>query len=275
MKCWSIERVRTPENCGVVTSGYGAYFPGVQLLYCSLVWTHENLEMLLWEIPDCPLTAQQRDWCERQPRLRVEKLTECVVPTYWRPAWQKPAMIRHSPFERTLWLDADCLVLRSLLPVLEHIQQHPLFLTPNTIYTPNHPQLAAQLGITDRKELFTLNTAIVGYHQGREDHRKLVERWCELTRRIGSHPDHLEKYVSNADEGVLRTVLQLESQTHIVWPDLHWAWPVWHGHDYRQGSLEDTNNLLSRWPHEYVVHFLGQPKIWAPSELLDIEPHRI
>lgn len=272
------ERPTTPEDCGVVTTGAGRHFPGVQLLYETVVRTHANLRVAHVEVPGEPLSREQARWAARQPRLDLCRMRpeEQDAPDHWFAWWHKPALIRSSPFRRTLWLDADCLVLRSLVRAFEHMEANPLFLLPHAFRNPNLPQLRRYFDLATPSEKFEVCAGVVGYNRARFDHAQVMATWGLLIRQIAAHPDRLERFVTYADEGVLRLALQALGKTDIAWPDRHWNFHVWHGHPYRMADPErDLSDLLFRWPEQNVLHFAGRPKIWDPLhvELLDTEPH--
>lgn len=271
-------KFEVPNGCGVVTSGQRLHFPGVQLLYTSLVRTHANLPLVLWEVPGDLLTDEQRGWCDRQPMLTVKALPEeaLVAPADHQAWWNKPAMLKHAPFERSLWLDADTIVLRSLEPVFRHMTTHPFFVVANPYPGNNKPELLNYIDVADKNENFTVNTSCCGLDNRNGEHRQVVETWCDLMRFITHHPENLSGYVSNVDEGVMRVTLQKLGMTHIPWPDQHWSWSLWYPSGNRNGCLiHDTSNLLARFPHEHVLHFPCFPKPWTHSGLsvIDIDPH--
>jgi hypothetical protein len=268
----------TPTDCGVVTTGAGMYFPGVQLLYESVVRTHADLRVAYFEVPGHPLSREQAQWAARQPRLDVLQLRPdwMVAPDYWRPWWQKPAIVRASPFRRTLWMDCDCLVLRSLVPLFNHLEANPPFLPPNAFLCANAPQLKRYFDLGTQTEAFNLTTAVTGFSNGRDLHRSVLDWWCGLTETISGHPDLLERFVTYYDEGVMRLVLQKLNLTNIVWPDMHWCWHAYHGQPGRWGKIEeDLDALLEKWPDERVLHMTGRPKAWEflHTDLLDLDPH--
>lgn len=62
-----------------------------------------------------------------------EKLAACfdhviaMRPEHYRLGWQaKNVMVQYSPFHRTLFLDADCLVMRDLTPLFEMMRGKPV-----------------------------------------------------------------------------------------------------------------------------------------------------
>ena len=87
---------------------------------------------------DLGLTAEKKRWCKRRGPLiplRVGDFTEEVAPekaqeweektgkSFWesRGAWfKKPFACLKSPFDRTLWIDVDCEIRGSIIPLFEY-----------------------------------------------------------------------------------------------------------------------------------------------------------
>jgi hypothetical protein len=263
-----VPKATLPNDCGVGVLADCTAFPGVQLLYTSLVKTHHNVRLFL---ADLGLSPSQLAWCREQPRLSVRTVRdeELIVKRCWVgwQCWNRPVCLKMSPFKYTLWLDADCLVRGSLLPLFGLIQHHP-FMPGIPEFIPNYPQLYEFLKWRSVEEQGVC-AAVFGWRRDRAADHYLVEDWYNLTQQVTSHPSYPAQHVHLCDEGLLRAILWKKACYDYVVPGQQWH------HLIREvKSISDALEKMAASPN-VICHFQGAPKYWdsVGDDLLDIRPH--
>jgi hypothetical protein len=245
-----------PPGCGVITAAGEDYFVGFRLLAASL---GGRAPLTLF---DAGLNARQRRFAAG--RATVLPLPELLFPrdadsAAWA-TWNKPLYFLHSPYRRTLWIDADCLVTGDLNPLFDLVERAgPL--------TVSHASYAAYPG--NREGLYArepcrrfpphanVNAGVVGL--GPDDaSRQLLDAWAYLVRKAGRDPG-LRGDVAWFDEGALHWALQ-KLEMPGAWQDRR-SWNCAH-HLPGTASSGEFFRRLRPHPGDVVVHVGGRPKYW-------------
>jgi hypothetical protein len=209
-----------PANFGVVSATDANTFRGFQLLYLSLARSHD-VKVLLF---DLGLTDAQAAWVSRQEGLYHTRVDLDQLPVGRdTPHWQtlnKPFYVSRSPFRRTLWLDADTLVLGDLRPVADLLARGP-FLTTDIMVHPNPPALNQRCGVVPAEDPpFAVNAGVCGFDLERD--WPLVHEWLSLLRLLASDPADPLPLVNMYDQGLLRLALRKLGLTDVINPDPRW-----------------------------------------------------
>ena len=117
---------------------------------------------------DGALIDHRRAW---QPVERIRR-------QFWWQSWLKPFYIYNAPFDRVLWVDADCTVLGDLHDAFGEMAERPLIVRDATVaVTENHPDLYRHLTLPDnvRTEGVNLNSGVLGFCKIRD--RALLNAW--------------------------------------------------------------------------------------------------
>lgn len=275
-------RVKTEMDCGVVTAADSPFFPGVQLLYSSIVKTHSTLRLACFDIG---LNEKQLAWASQQPRLDIISLTdeELLVgkdKQYWENL-NRPFFLSHSPFVRTLWLDADCVVLKSLRPIFDHAVYQPFMIRDNVIHQIDS-RLYDHIQIPGRDESFEVCSGIFGYSRSEQVGSQLVDCWESSTAEVLNHDLPLRQLLPLSDQSLLKIAIQKMDLTRnpgplgpIIWPDMRWLCNVY----ARRSSVEEVLDTIADGFYilDHILHFGQLPKPWqvhGNQTLLDINPHK-
>lgn len=144
---------------------------------------------------DLGLTEKQRNWC-----LDTANVLICSPPALYRPmqiirhrfwwqAWIKPFYLVQAPFDRVLWIDADCVVLKSLDLAFERIREEPLFVRDGSdVVTENDPRLYDHLPLPDGVQTsgINVNSGVVGLCKSRD--RNILSAWTWASQWLAMHP---------------------------------------------------------------------------------------
>ncbi len=266
------------ENQGIVTAGDQTIFRDLQFLLLSLR-DHNAGPIVVY---DLGLETYQLQWCLRQPNVTCRPLPpltrvmrEFVGSHRWQ-AWLKPAYIWDAPFDRILWLDADCVVLDSVSDAFARIDDGP-FLLPEVCPGGgrNHPRLYKILPIDDREQRqgIEINNGVIGLDRRRD--QDLLAAWLYGVEWAISNSGrrHLMRWY---DQGaMLWAILKTGREGNIV-SDQTWNYPAKPlTHMVRQATRNGQGILAAireAHPEASLVHWFGMNKL---SVALDNEIRNI
>jgi Protein of unknown function (DUF3431) len=290
---WEIERLwqylfRTRAVTeGVVTAADARFFPDLQWFLLSYGrWCRYPVVVY-----DLGLYDDQRRWCLEQPGVAVLPMPTIYSPvehirqhSFWQ-GWLKPFYVYNAPFDRVLWIDADCTLVAPLNDAFRTIAEQPLVVRDGTIaVTENPPDLYRHLTIPDhvRTHGITLNAGVVGLCKIRD--RALLNAWTYGVAWAALNPDK-RGLSAWCDQGMLLWAAHRTGQTQFIERSLEWNWPV----DCAQGRppMARSASLLvaatakghsvleeirCRYPQAKIVHWLGVYKL---ARQLDAEIKRL
>jgi len=252
-------------------------FIGFQLLYCSIAERHECQVAVI----DLGMTLSQRDWCRKQKNLMViePRLTHMMkfVHTYNWQKWNKPYYFLLSPFERTLWLDADTMVLFDIDKLFTSLETGPFLCStcrpiqdewmfqrmPHHVSLPNYACYPS--------------TAVIGIDCQRDFW--LVRDWMWAVENIS------EKVKMNCpgydyDMRALAWSLGVNNAFNIVSENMAWNWTVkaLQGTDVTYTTPSELLlSVKTDFPVACIIHWEGALKpwlFWRGEHVLDMTPHR-
>jgi hypothetical protein len=261
----ALSRFTVPEDsgCGVVTTADAGYFPGLQILCATCVG---KVPLAVF---DAGLTPRQRAWCEA--RVQVLDLPQLLMPRtedFW-PAWNKPRLIRSSPFQTTLWLDADSFVVGDLNPLFERARLGPFGLRHSLGWTRfSKEELYTRFPVPLRiPEEEGVNAGILAFGPD-EKSKQLLDTWERMVLRA-------------AEDAELRGLIQFHDQSCLHWAiqavqylDAIVTKPGWNrvlmlpG----RGGPEHFIAQLKIRPEDVVMHAHFRPKYWRAWGDLDVLP---
>lgn len=273
-------------SAGIVTAATVEHWPMLGALALLA-----NLHRIPLAIADHGLTTEIRITLKRF-NIRWINHPRPTIPNAMPPhhaiappnAFWKPYVCQCSPWQRSIWIDADALPLTNLRPALEPKTDAPQ-LTRNDrfsersfdLYGPIHRTLFPTQPPPTRDNYATIvNTGVLAWTKG----EPLLETWRLFCHQIMDNPAH-HSAANCRDQSAmylaLTTLHNLTGQTPTYLPH-SWNWPA-DGlpakQAYRRKPLPiDPYKLLAtakrRHPETHVVHWLGLPK---PNDLYTQE-HR-
>jgi hypothetical protein len=257
-------KVADDSGCGIITAADAAYFPGAQILSASC------LGKAPLAIFDAGMTEKQRAWCER--RARVLDLPELIMPRsekMWQ-TWNKPRLIRASPYRTTLWLDGDCIVVGDLNPLFERARSGPFGVKyPYTAYLcRNKEDLYRRFPVPIRiPEERSVNGGVLGFGTDKES-QELLETWEAMVGEA-ARDSELRGLISDYDQGALHWAVQARQSTDLMVTHRGWNRFIWIP---GRGGPEHFIQQLKLRPDDVVLHAVVRPKPWAVWGDLDALP---
>jgi hypothetical protein len=266
-----------------VTLADANYAPGVDML-CRSVRESYDVPVACF---DLGLGARVIDGlCERHPSLRVlpmpesadivavQRAFESAGPLakprkrVW-PIWACPFLIAASPFRRTLWIDADIVVLRNLLGLVSLLDAGPV-LTPENFApskTPNKPELYGLLRIARQFDPLEprLNAGVSGWDHDRAEDRSLLDAYCHAVRSACADP-RIADAISWWDQGALIWAVQSCGLEHHVVRTNAWNLCIrrTRAHGVEVGWNDHTlDRLRDLVPEANLLHWNGNAPPWG------------
>ena len=244
-------RQPVPDDCGVMTFGDKGYFAGLQMLFYSLSG-HAPLAAV-----NIGLTAEQAAWCVGRVRLITAQIVMPAAVYFWQ-SWNRPFYAQDTPYERTLFLGADCIVVGDLNPLFERTTVGP-WVTAHWdgagYPSPLPDEVYQMLPVSDRfpPEL-SINADVMSYSVRRD--QQLLSTWKQFVAAAAAD-DNLRALVPWADESALHWSLQkLGRRDYIVHE------PSWNR--FRDSPSTSSAIEFIEWlrysPNDIVLHFSGPSK---------------
>jgi hypothetical protein len=279
-KFFKHHKIRVPEGCGVLTATDEYMFPGFQFLYFSITLSHEVPICVI----DIGMSKLQRDWCEERGIMVHDLVYPRPMPdptTWGYHAWNKPAYALQTPFQRTLWLDADTVVFGGLDIFFNMIDEEPLFTSDHFgVRTEmlNASELYQRMSILPRQRATVyLNSGVYAFDKDRD--KPLLELWYSCVHLASTEPK-IRSYIKWWDQGALLWTLEKMGKTHLVRSEKCFNSPAkrvgtpWgkEGEASVENFLVDQDN-----PDGCIVrHFQSHPKPWHswPRGAVPIRPEK-
>lgn len=270
---WCIERLwhivfeTQSDKEGIVTAADGGYFRELQFLVRSLRALSQRPVCVI----DLGLTESQRNWCLDignvlvwAPPVLYEPMQR-IRERFWWQAWIKPYYLLQAPFDRVLWIDADCVVVKPLDQIFEQLRSAPLFVRDGTtVVTENDPRLYEHLRLPADASTsgVNVNSGVVGLCKVRD--RNILSAWAWAVQWVAMNPQ-LQQYSAWADQGLLLWALHHTGMTRHIRSDLTLNQPVFQKPNLLAGAVESSRSLLAelreQFPTSTILHFLGPHKL--------------
>jgi len=251
-----------PDDAAVCTAADGRFFPGVQLLFHSFRRLHEGRFVVF----DLGLSMTQRTYLQnRGADVRPPKV---VLRNH--PGWQtynKPEYMAAVEADRVLWIDADCIILKPISPLLDVVRSNGLFLSlqPESgerLRLRCDLSVYVQLGWPRRFapiDRGVLNAGVVGLQRGEAAAERLLERWRWSLRQVAADPEFFLPRVAYQDQGLLLWALEYLDLFGKHTPIAEWNFP-WPIRPFR------TPRQLVAWLQKAdgptILHTYGRRKPW-------------
>jgi hypothetical protein len=265
-RLWHLAFAAPASRRGIVTAGDSPIFRDLQFLILSL----QDCNDFPVVVYDLGLATHELQWCLSQPNVKCRPLPPLTpamarfVGSHRWQAWLKPTYLLDAPFDRMLWLDADCVVLDSVADAFSCVGEGPLLLPevcPGS--GRNHPRLYDFLPIADpgHREV-EINNGVIGLDRQRD--RPLLDAWLyavEWAIRNEGHRHLLRWY----DQGALVWAICKTGLTDSVTTDQTWNYPAKPVSDVLRHAVGNHRSVLASirdlHPDARIVHWFGLNKL--------------
>lgn len=244
-------RVSEPA-AGVITAADACFFPGLQLLCCSLQ------DKVSVAIVDLGLSPAQREWCTRRGAIIVSPRLEIGRSIKGWQSWNKPFYLASSPFTTALWLDADCFVVGDLNALFRRIREAPLLIRhwdAGQYKSPNRQELYDRFPVKRRLGDRAINAGVLGFDISRD--AALLGAYCNMVR-LAESDAQLREYITWYDEGALHWAVEKLDMIDEVVDCAEWNRPA-------SSTSRDPLDFIARLQpasRDVVLHFSSNPKPW-------------
>jgi len=239
-----------PGSYGVVTAADSRYALELELLYRSLR-RHHRVPLCVWDLGLPPRLVSRLVTDPLVTVLQPSPALCDTFPDHWQ-AWWKPLFIRDCPYELALWIDADCVVADSIMPLFGLLSECPV-LTAEQRHREaarNPPELYADTAVTPDDRV--LNSGVVGLRRGRDE--QLLRDWLELVEHA-ARDEQLRTHISWWDQGALLWVLHKHRMTHLIMQQSRWNRPAkWQLYNPDEDPLEA---VVRDNPGAAIIHYAG------------------
>jgi hypothetical protein len=191
------------KSLGIITAGDSNVFPGIQILHASI---KNKINFLCYDIG---FTEKQKEWA-----MHNNLLTKSIdIPDGHKniPKWQtylKPWFLDDSPFEYTLWIDSDCIVVGDL-SLVEYVEKRKTFFSQHWIkqnlLKKNSKELYEKFPVKS-SYIPCVNAGVFGINK--LTHYLLIKDWKTLLIKGITEDRQLLKHIAIYDEGALNWAIQ-------------------------------------------------------------------
>jgi hypothetical protein len=271
-RLWQFIFHRTPESEGIVTASDAGFFDNLRFLVAS-VRQSSDYPIAVY---DLGMTEPQREWLSEYGNVSVlaipglNKWTAPIRNAAWWQTWLKPLYIVAAPFDRVLWIDADCVVTAELSEAFSALDSGPLLVKDHTpANTQNQRRLYRHLKVPpgSNPDGVSANAGVVGVCRIRD--RQLLDTWAWGVQWAAQQP-RLRDFVAYADQGLLHWAIARHELNSVVLESKRWNHPCDPSGDWVRKGLTCNDSLLKSittgHPNASIVHFYGVYKL--PSLLM-------
>lgn len=201
------------KNIGIITAADSNVFLGLQMLYTSIKG----------KIPftcfDIGLTKEQIKWCVSN-NMQLSDYKEEVTNYKGIKGWQtilKPFYMYMSPYEYTIWVDTDCIIVGDLSKS-DLIQNKRAFFTKHWLKSPiSNSQELYKLYPADSPDI-NINAGVFAFTNKTNKESDILDRYIWMINEMIDTP-YVRQLVSAYDEGALVWAIQKTGKLNLITSD--------------------------------------------------------
>lgn len=224
-----------------------------------------------------------------EPEIKQMKLDFEERWVQWSKAYLIRRMIEIARKELVLWLDVDLVVLDSLDPIFERMEED--FVVINDYFAPkaclNDEELYKihPAPIPECQKESAINSGVLGFKLPRDEY--ILDSWLANTKKVIDNPN-LQKFIRLYDQGVLLWTMRDLKIIDKALPYSLWNHKAKRNcYEYSTKSAKDSVPPNFRWPEPKIprmggdiidevqldnpgvtiAHFAGLPKLWQLTEV--------
>lgn len=230
-------------NCGILTQSDDVYFDHLRLLVYSLSKTNRDVPIVC---ADSGLSVANRRWClENGVQLKSFSPNRLTSVMKYKSTWlSKPRLFLTSPFERTIYIDADCCVVGSLSDVFADLDD--LLFTPESFGVSAISETPYFLLRNIRPERY-INSGIFGYNASSSLARRFLDSLVLSADAASKSPEILSTLWC-MDQDLMQELVGLHGLERFIHADDTLNFPA-------NGALFATVNCRKVYSMDYSVAF--------------------
>lgn len=276
LKRWP--RLAMKPKQGIMSATDDLSFIGFQLLYSSVAVRHN----CSFAVVDIGMRDDQLAWCKRQKGLMVITPNRSALKFEGEDGWEKwnkPYFIMYSPFQQTLWLDPETIVLDDLTQLFGMLEDGPVIVNTKEEIDDNDWFFSKMPG--DVKVPWSAcypTTAVVGFDATRDFY--LLREWMWVVENIVTDAK-LQAASRRLDSAALAWGMAKHEMMDVAIESPAWNWSAQGGANglnfVEYASVEQLLvGVKKDFPIAHIVNW-GWPAPWMGwrNFNLDINPHEV
>jgi hypothetical protein len=251
------------NSVGIVTACNPAYFPGTQMLIRSLA--NQGLAHNIW-VCGIGLNGLQKRWLKAR-EVGVGEL-DIAADDSSGICWSKPSIINQSPFQKVVWIDSDCLVIRDIMELLRFDGYVSPYHPPIHQKLFNQDLLYEKWPVPKRSEMPVQNGVIV---IDKSEHEGILREWTLLCNAC-KEEEHLANLVSYFDQGAFLWAIEKSNKLDIIGDSVKYNTVARNRAKYFQIIKPSfVQEIRKKYPKSHIVHWAGRYKLftkWVDREFV-------
>lgn len=177
--------------------------------------------------------------------------------------WAKPYVLVNSPFDLTLWIDIDCIVVKSLNDCFKEIEQRKFLIVREYLtevagcphIVRNHPQLYIICRVPKQMEV-GIGAGVIGFSD-----KTIIHEWAKTCSFL-IHSRYTP-YVAWWDQGAMLLTLEKMKLADISKADIAYNYTLQVGQrKFQIDGINSIPGLRSVFPKATILHYCGKPKMY-------------
>jgi hypothetical protein len=256
------------SDMGVLTAASSSYFPTLELQAISC----DKLGVPL-SVFDDGMSQDEIDALEKYgvtilkdesgPFDQIDPSSLKVYGAIPPETYFKPFRCLRSPYQKTVWIDSDAILLRDPQFLLSILENRECFATKEA-FNPQGATNKLLLGFLGMGEFIPINAGVFGFNRG----SKILDLWIATTLFVISHP-FLSFRPHCGDQDMLSYAVNLINK-ELILDNIYCNTPandlpirlIHERKDYDiAGKQNRLDAIRSDHPMSYIVHWMGAKKL--------------
>jgi hypothetical protein len=255
------------SNFGVLTGASCHYFQCLKLMVHSL-----NEQGIPLTVLDDGLNGEQIQWLEGKDVV-VDDGTSGIVaerfffnPNNPQIIYEKPFKCLKSPYEKTVWIDADAIPLKDTMLFFDLLDKNEAFFTKDYYSEQSvSDQLMRELRAPNAEEIdLHFNSGVFGWNSTCE----AIELWASVSHYVSTVPE-LRVLPRCCDQDMLCYAVHALEMDDLILDGIEYNTPANFYKDedaeqrksYEGEDFELLEKIGEDHPSSLVVHWMGLPKL--------------
>jgi len=267
MSVFPSQSIDDPEF-GVITAADARIFGGLHLLRSSI-------PAVPMAVVDLGLHDDHLQWLRDHDCRILPAVGTVERNVLWWQTWNKPFYLQSSPFRRTLWLDADTVVVGSMTPMVARLQRRGFVVIHQLLHGLPHSmggrfyqEFPVQLPFPG------IQAGVVGISKDSLEDQALLSVWLD-TVELASKPEW-RRCMPWADNDALDWTMASTRDVDFIVTDTQWNHYFHEDKHWRSTNRQRLLGMIEErtTPGDIVLHLCHKP--WLPiRKLKQLRKHEV